>query len=63
MTRHDLLSPAFGIPVALVTMLLLFSSEWIRSIRGWAPRWLNVAAALATCLLVVLVIGRFAEYS
>ncbi|HPJ19933.1 MAG: hypothetical protein U0R28_12875 [Candidatus Nanopelagicales bacterium] len=55
-----LLSPAFGVPLALLTLTLWLATAL--SLESQLPRRaLTVGATIATVCLVVIVIARFAQ--
>lgn len=63
MTRHDLLSPAVGVPTALLALVLLFWVERARLRHRRMLRSLSASALLVSAALLVLIVGRFIEYS
>ena len=62
MTR-TLLSSGVGVPIALLAMLLLFRLEMFTVTRRLRPALMRTSAALVICVLLVLIIARFAKYS
>ena len=58
-----LLSPSFGVPLAVAVVIALFWIEY-RSVTGQGSSWLmRLSAAMATVVLVVVAIARFVVYS
>jgi hypothetical protein len=60
---RTLLSSGFGVPIALLAMLLLFRLEMFTVTRRLRPALMRTSAALVIGVLLVLIIARFAKYS
>ena len=60
---RTMLTIGFGVPVALLAMTLLFAIEAYNLTGRKRPMLLAPLAAITTCLLVGIVVARFAEYA